>query len=113
MCQWTDIIPVAEADNPAAAHPVSRLPAFLQAQSRQHASHTVAVCCVCVCMWQVSKDLCSRVTVAIRSFRRPGCVYKCIREIRKHWPSCLQIVVADDSEDPLKVPTLPLGKFES
>lgn len=64
-------------------------------------------------MWQVSKDLCSRVTVAIRSFRRPGCVYKCIREIRKHWPSCLQIVVADDSEDPLKVPTLPLGKFES
>ena len=53
----------------------------------------------------VDLDICRRVTVGIRSFARPNCVYRLVRSIRAFWPSCVTIIVADDSEPLDEMPT--------
>lgn len=47
------------------------------------------------------KELKEKLTIAIKTFERPGCLQECVESIKKMYPE-IKIIVADDSKTPHK-----------
>lgn len=47
------------------------------------------------------KELKEKLTIAIKTFERPGCLQECVESIKKMYPD-IKIIVADDSKNPEK-----------